>query len=68
MDLGDLSMELFPALPFRNRAFDLRLNLTAADALFVALAESLGEPIATKDRGLAAAAREHSSVEVLLLG
>jgi len=67
-DLSDLAVDLFPSLPLRRRAFGLRHNLTAADALFVALAELLGEPLATKDRGLAAAAREHADVPVLLLG
>ena len=66
-DLGDLAVELFPALPLRQRAFDLRANLTAADGLFVALAEALGEPLATKDRGLADAAGKHAGVKVLLL-
>lgn len=67
-DLGDLSMELFGALDLRERAWELRDNLTAADALFVALASRLGEPLATKDRGLAAAARDHARIEVMELG
>lgn len=66
-DLGDLSVDLFPTLPLRGRAFELRANLTAADGLFVALAEALGEPLATKDRGLADAARNHAGVEVFLI-
>jgi predicted nucleic acid-binding protein len=66
-DLGDLSIELYPTLALRERAFELRHNLTVADALFVALAERLGEPLASKDRGLANAAREHAGVEVVLL-
>lgn len=66
-DLGDLSVDLFPTLPLRGRAFELRANLTAADGLFVALAEALGEPLATKDRGLADAARKHAGVEVFLI-
>lgn len=66
-DLGDLAVELFPTLPLRGRVFDLRHNLTAADALFVALAEVLGERLATKDRALADAAREHAGIDVLLL-
>jgi predicted nucleic acid-binding protein len=66
--LGNLALELFPMLPLRRRAFELRHNLTAGDALFVALAEALGEPLATKDRGLARAAAEHSAAEVVLLG
>jgi predicted nucleic acid-binding protein len=52
-DLGDLPIELFPSLAMRERAWSLRRNLTAADALFVALAERLGERFATKDGALA---------------
>lgn len=63
-DLGDLPVDLFPTLPLRRRAFELRENLTAADALFVALAEMLDEPLATKDRPLATAAREHAGIAV----
>ena len=67
-DLADLSIELFPCLPLRKRAWELRENFTAADALFVALAEQLDEPLATKDGPLAAAARKHTSLVVNLLG
>lgn len=67
-DLGDLGVRLFPTLSLRQRAWELRENLTAADALFAALAELLAEPLATKDRGLAAAARERASIEVIELG
>ncbi|MHB8242285.1 MAG: type II toxin-antitoxin system VapC family toxin [Solirubrobacteraceae bacterium] len=67
-DLGDLPVELFPSLPLRRRAWALRANLTAADALFVVLAEQLGEPLATKDSALGAEAAKHATVEVLQLG
>src|SRR5687767_10855912 len=43
-DSGDVAVELFPTLPLRSAAFELRHNLTTADALFVALADELGEP------------------------
>jgi len=66
-DLGDLAVELFPTLALRGRAFELRHNLTVADALFVALAELLAEPLVTKDNALASAAREHAAVEVVVL-
>jgi predicted nucleic acid-binding protein len=66
-DLGDLPLELFPSLSLRQRAWALRGNLTAADALFVALAERLGEPLATKDGALAAEAGKHANVDVLAL-
>ena len=67
-DLGDVGLELFPALLVRERAWQLRHNLTAADALFVALAEELGEPLATKDFALATAASAHARVQVIRLG
>lgn len=66
-DLGDLTLDLFPTLLLRDRAWELRANLTVADALFVALAEALDEPLATKDRGLARAAATHAGVEVIEL-
>lgn len=67
-DLADLSIELFPCMSLRGRAWELRHNLTAADALFVALAEALDEPLATKDSALATAARAQTAIVVQLLG
>ena len=67
-DLGDLPLVLMPTLGLRERAWELRENITAADALFVALAEEVGEPLATKDEQLAQAARRHAGVEVVQLG
>ena len=67
-DLGDLPLELFPALPLRTRAWELRTNFTAADAFFVALAEHLGEPLATKDRRLGTAASTYTNIQVIELG
>ncbi len=66
-DLGDLSLELFPTLAFAPRAWELRANLAAADALFVALAERLDEPLATKDGGLALAAPAVADIDVIHL-
>ena len=67
-DLGDLSLQLYPAMPLRARAWGLRENFTAGDALFVALAEALDEPLATKDLGLADATERHTGVRVVRLG
>ncbi len=67
-DLGEISVELFPSLPLRKRAWALRRNLTAADALFVALAEDLDEPLATKDSALAREIAKHAAITVLQLG
>ncbi len=66
-DLGDLQIALFPTLPLRTRAWALRSNLTAADAIFVALAEHLDEPLATKDEPLARAIAEQTAVRVIPL-
>jgi predicted nucleic acid-binding protein len=67
-DLGDMPIELFPTLSLRGRAWELRRNVTPADALFVALAEGVGEPLATKDTGLATAAERHADVQAVRLG
>ncbi len=64
-DLGDVTLDLFPSLALRQRAWELRENFTAADGLFVALAELLEEPLATKDRALSAAVSRHTSVQTL---
>lgn len=66
-DLAYLPLELFHSMPLRERAWSLHRNITSADGLFVALAEQLGEVLATKDRGLAAAAAAQAGVEVLEL-
>jgi len=67
-DLGDLPLEIFPALPLRARVWELRDNFTAADAFFVALAERLDEPLATKDRHLVTAARTKTGIQIIELG
>lgn len=66
-DLADLPVMLFPSLPLRGRAWELRHNLTAAGALYIALAEELGARLATKDGGLHLAAGQYSTVESVLL-
>lgn len=68
VDLGELPVALFPALPLRLRAWELREDLTAADAIFLALAEQLEEPLATKDFGLAAVGEREAKVDVLRFG
>lgn len=49
VDLLDLRVELFPYGPFAARVWELRRNITAYDAWYVALAESLDGTLATLD-------------------
>jgi predicted nucleic acid-binding protein len=51
-DLLALSVDLFPYEPFASRVWELRENLTAYDAWYVALAEALGAELATLDGAL----------------
>ncbi len=64
-DLEDLGIVRYPALPLMRRAFELRDNVTAYDAVYVALAEHLDCPLVTADIRLAAAPGISCSVEVL---
>lgn len=64
-DLGDLEMTRYPTLPLMRRAFELRDNLTAYDAAYVALAEHLGCMLLTADVRLANAPTVTCGVEVL---
>jgi predicted nucleic acid-binding protein len=51
-DLLHLRIELFDYEPFAARVWELRANVTAYDAWYVAVAESLGVPLATLDQRL----------------
>lgn len=57
-DLANMKLVRYPHEPLRQRVWDLRHNLTAYDATYLALAEALDEPVLmTADAGMAAAAR-----------
>jgi predicted nucleic acid-binding protein len=47
-----------------NRIWQLRENLSAYDASYVALAEVLKAPLITRDRGIAAAPGHRATIEV----
>ncbi|HWH12955.1 MAG TPA: type II toxin-antitoxin system VapC family toxin [Solirubrobacteraceae bacterium] len=57
-DLADARLIRYPHAPLRARVWQLRHNLTAYDAAYLALAEALDDPLLmTADAGLASAAR-----------
>jgi predicted nucleic acid-binding protein len=64
-DLADMPVERFPHSAFLPRIWELRNNLTAYDAAYVVLAETLGCTLVTRDRRLASSPAHSASVEVL---
>jgi predicted nucleic acid-binding protein len=57
-DLAVIRLVRYPHDPLRDRIWELRHNLTAYDAAYLALAEALdGAVLMTGDRGLATSAR-----------
>jgi predicted nucleic acid-binding protein len=64
-DLQMFPIVRYPALPFLRRAYELRANVTAYDATYVALAEELGCALLTADARLAAAPGIRCPVTIL---
>jgi predicted nucleic acid-binding protein len=64
-DLVDFPLRRYPHDFLLARIWDLRNNLTAYDAAYVALAEALDAPLLTRDRRLAAAAGHHAQIELI---
>ena len=64
-DLADFPLRRYPHDFLLPRVWELRDNLTAYDAVYVALAEALDAPLITRDRRLAAAASRHARVELV---
>ena len=55
-DVSLLGLDLYPFSPFHDRIWELRDNLTAYDAWYVAVAEAHHCPLATLDHRLVGAA------------
>jgi predicted nucleic acid-binding protein len=64
-DLSDFPLQRYPHDFLLPRIWELRSNLTAYDAAYVALAEALDAPLLTRDRKLAGATGHHARVELV---
>jgi predicted nucleic acid-binding protein len=64
-DLADFPLHRYPHDFLWPRAWDLRNNLTACDAMYVVLAEALDAPLLTRDKRLAASSGHHARIELL---
>ena len=64
-DLSDLYLHRYPHDFLMQRVWELRSNLTAYDAVYVALAEVINAPLVTCDAKIASAPGHHAFVEVI---
>ena len=64
-DLQDVPMQRYPHGLLLERVWELRHNLTAYDAAYVALAEALGASLLTRDRRLGTAAGPYAAINVI---
>ena len=65
MDLEDMRLARYPHDFLLARIWELRANLTAYDATYVALAEAMEIPLATRDTHLASAPGHNAEIELL---
>ena len=64
-DLTDLDLRRHSHMHFLGRAWELRDNLTAYDAMYVALAEAIDAPLVTCDGPLGATPGHSVRIEVI---
>lgn len=67
IDLAEFPAERWPSEPLLARMWELRENVTAYDACYVALAELLDAPLLTADHRLARAVTDHCTCAVTTL-
>ncbi len=67
-DLADLPLERYSQVVLLPRIWELRHNLTAYDAAYVALAEALGATLLTCDGRIKRASGHTADVEVIQAG
>jgi predicted nucleic acid-binding protein len=64
-DLGRFRVFRHPHNFLLPRVRELRHNISAYDAIYVALAEYLGAPLLTRDRRIANAPGHHAQIELV---
>ena len=64
-DFTDLQLQRYPHVDLLDRVWTLRANLSAYDAIYVALAETLDVPLITADKRIAHAPGHRARVEVV---
>jgi predicted nucleic acid-binding protein len=64
-DLIDFPMHRHPHQALLPRIWELRHNLSAYDAAYVALAEALGAPLITRDRRLGGSSGHAARIELI---
>jgi predicted nucleic acid-binding protein len=64
-DMENLALTRYPHDVLLGRIWELRENVTAYDAAYLALAEALGVPLVTRDAALARAAKRTARIEVI---
>jgi predicted nucleic acid-binding protein len=62
-DYAGLRIVRHPMQPLQARVFELRLNFTAYDAMYVALAERLALPLLTDDAKFAGTPGHHAEIQ-----
>ncbi|MDQ4062818.1 MAG: type II toxin-antitoxin system VapC family toxin [Actinomycetota bacterium] len=62
--LREIRLIRYPHTPLLGRIWELRDNLTAYDAAYVALAEALDAPLVTLDERLAQASNNRATIEL----
>ena len=64
-DLADFPLTRYPHDLLLPRIWELRHNLTAYDAAYIALAEALAAPLFTRDAAFASAPGHHAQIELI---
>lgn len=64
-DLADFPVTRYPHDLLLPRIWELRYNITAYDAAYIALAEALAAPLLTRDAALASSGGHHAQIELV---